>query len=489
MSNYRIMPRPRLFRWILAFALVLTALPMLLACGSDDEPTRERESRRASTESTREPARTRESRIFSTVLTGEATPTPTARPNPVTSRLSPELSTPTPDLAATVAATVYAAAPAAPAVTRPPTATPVPEGWVLTQSEAIHRAAYSGDAADVEKLLEQGANTGGPASLRQGQMEIEAHNLTPLHLAAGFNSDLAVATLLLEWGANSEATDYNGRTPLHWAALNAGPASVALLLEWGANLDASSQDLYSRSGYWRPLHFAAAHNPDAAVAELLLEWGADITTKDNHNSTPLHVATQYNPNPDVVDLLLEQGANIEALAHGNQTPLHYAASNPNPKVAALLLDRGANIEAQGYYGRAPLHHAALDLGKPKEAAAMVTLLLDRGANIEALDQHGYTPLLLVVLDDYSRANATEKEAVMMVEVLLDHGANIEAKQGDWTALHYTAHHNRPEIAEVLLERGADSKAENNNGQTPCQIARQRNSFTGTQLLGRLCRPS
>ena len=484
MSNYRIMPRPRLFRWILAFALVLTALPMLLACGSDDEPTRERESRRASTESTREPARTHESRIFSVLPTRESAAP--AAPAP------PRLPTATPNLEATVAATLFAAVPTAtppPAAIRAPTATPVPEGWVLTQSEAIHRAAYSGDAADVEKLLEQGADTGAPASLRHGQLEIETHNLTPLHLAAGFNSNLAVAALLLEWGANSEAGDYNGRTPLHWAALNAGPASVALLLEWGANLDASSQDLYSRIGYWRPLHFAAAHNPDTAVAELLLEWGADITTTDNYNSTPLHVATQYNPNPDVVDLLLEQGANIEALAHGNQTPLHYAASNPNPEIAALLMDRGANIEAQGYYGRTPLHQAALNLGNPKEAAAMVKLLLDRGANIEALDQHGYTPLLLVALDDYSRANVTEKEAAMMVEVLLDHGANIEAKQGDWTALHYTAHHNRPEIAEVLLERGADSKAENNNGQTPCQIARQRNSFTGTQLLGRLCRPS
>lgn len=492
MTNCRIMPCSRLFRWISVFVLILTALPMLLACGSTDEPTPERETRRASTENTREPARTRESRIFSSLMTRESTPAPTERLNPIVSGRSPDPSTPTPDLAATITAAVRATPSSVtrpPSPTRAPTVTPVPEGWVLTQSEPIHRAAYSGDTADVEMLLELGANTGAQASLRHGQLEIEAHKLMPLHLAAGFNSNSEVVGLLLEWGANIQAVDANGRTPLQWAALNAGPGSVELLLEWGANLDASGSDLYGHYHYWRPLQHAAAHNSDAAVTELLLEWGADITTTDNRSSTALHVAARYNPNPDVVDLLLEQGANIEALAHNNLTPLHYAQSNPNPEVVSLLLDRGANIEAQGYYGRTPLHQAALNLENPQEAVAMVTLLLDRGADIEALDQNGYTPLLLMVIHDYGRANATEEKRAKMVELLLDRGANIEAKRGDWTALHYATYYNRPEIAQALLERGADSKAKNSDGATPCQIARQRNSFTGTPLLGRLCRPS
>ena len=369
MSKYRIVPRIELFRWIFAFALIAATLPLLLACGPRDEPTRERE--------TREPAReSRQTGTSAPRVLWERTPTPGSgisliqqfRESTPTSTARPRSAAPT---RAAPAPTRRALVP-----TRDPTATPVPEGWVLTQSEAIHRATYSSYAADVEKLLDQGADTGAQASLRNGKLEVEAHRLTPLHLAAGFNPDLEVAALLLECGANIEAPDYNGRTSLHWAALNAGPASVE-----------------------------------------------------------------------------------------------------------LLLDQGANIEAQGYGQRTPLHQAARNLKSPKEAVAMLKLL-ERGASIEALDNSGLTPLLLVVSEYQKRREG----AAAIVEALLDQGVDIEAHQNGWTALHFAAQFDLPEIAEVLLDQGADSKATNNNGQTPCQVARQLNSFTGTQLLGRLCRP-
>ena len=488
MSNPRIMP-PRLFRWLLAFALILAALPLLVACGSADEP--ERESRRDSAEDTRDPEPTRGSRIFETLRTREPTPAPTERSRSIIVTRGVPAPTEAPAPAPTATRRAAPAPTAAP--TRALTPTPVPEGWVLTESEAIHRSAYSGEAADVERLLDRGADTGAQASLANAKLGIEAYRLTPLHLAAAFNPNVEVAELLLEWGANVEATDYHGRTVLHWAAWNASPSQVEQLLDWGASIDASAYDPYYNASGWRPLHFAAAHNPDTAVVELLLDWSADMAATDNYRATALHRAAQYNPNTDVANFLLEWGANIEALANNNETPLHYAVFNPSPDMASLLLNRGANIEAQGYASRTPLHQAALNLGSPEEAAAMVRMLLERGANIEALDSYNRTPLLLVAqehqnVSKQSGERVTAEEAATMIEALLDGGANIEAQRDGWTALLWAAYHDQPEIAELLLDRGADSKVKNNDGQTPCQVARQRDSFTGTPLLGRLCRP-
>jgi len=198
--------------------------------------------------------------------------------------------------------------------------------------------------------------------LANAKLEIEARHLTPLHLAAGFNPKPEVAELLMEWGANVEATDSGGRTPLHWAVWNAEPASVEQLLEWGANLEARAYSPDRGAYNWTPLHFAAARNPYAAMAEVLLEWGADIAAYDNHGATALHRAVGINPNTDIANFLLEQGANIEASDSYSSTPLHYASWSLKPAMASLLLNRGANIEAQGGESRTPLHWAGADVG-------------------------------------------------------------------------------------------------------------------------------
>ena len=61
--------------------------------------------------------------------------------------------------------------------------------------------------------------------------------MTPLHLAVVWNGDPAVAELLIEAGADLEATGEGGVTPLHAAALlNDNAAIAALLLDRGAKL-------------------------------------------------------------------------------------------------------------------------------------------------------------------------------------------------------------------------------------------------------------
>src|SRR4029077_14231067 len=100
---------------------------------------------------------------------------------------------------------------------------------------------------------------------------------TPLHFAS--NAD--VGGVLIEHGAEVEALDWSGRTPLHWAA-QFGRADVAdLLIQAGAGVD--RQEKVGAT----PLHWAEREGHHEIV-RLLLARGAKPDVKDQEGRTPLH---------------------------------------------------------------------------------------------------------------------------------------------------------------------------------------------------------
>ena len=235
--------------------------------------------------------------------------------------------------------------------------------------------------------------------------------------------------------------------PLHEAALAGNRADVEKALEEGANVNATAIVLNPwgfENGGLTPLHLAALLNDNPEVAALLLERGADIKAEDDGGGTPLHGAARSNENPEVAALLLDRGADVHAKDNFFcSTPLHGAAvSNDNPEVVALLLDRGADIEAKSAVGNTPLHVAAMG----NENLELVALLLDRGADVHAKD---------------------------------DFSGNTPLHNAAWL-------NDNPEVAALLLERGADVHAKNDDDETPCELARGRAEFDGTQVLARLC---
>ena len=161
-------------------------------------------------------------------------------------------------------------------------------------------------------------------------------------------------------------------------------------------------------------------------------------------------------------------------------------------MARLLLDRGADIEARDVPGRPPLHWAAYE-DRPEAAR----LLLERGAStgIRVPVEGVLEGRLIRVNRLQAKGRSTPSTVAVqggsaeVLRLLRDHGVDLNGatSKGD-TALHWAATENRAELATLLLDWGADAKATNDAGQTPCEIARFWGSFTGTPLLGRLCRP-
>lgn len=125
-----------------------------------------------------------------------------------------------------------------------------------------------------------------------------ADGWTPLHLAAYFGQK-AAAQLLLSKGASSLARSTNSMNnhPIHAAAAGRSRDLVALLLEHGADVNATQH------GGWTALH-AAAQCGDVEMVKVLLANGADRNIRADNNQNALDLALGKGAQ-EVVDLLVE----------------------------------------------------------------------------------------------------------------------------------------------------------------------------------------
>ena len=163
----------------------------------------------------------------------------------------------------------------------------------MNVSQEIVDAATVGDEMRLREMLEDDAGLANVYS---------PDGWTPLHLAAHFGHTNAVRWLLGA-GADVQARSKNelANQPLHAAAAGQAPVELlTLLLDAGADVNARQH------GGFTPIQ-ATAQNGDLAATELLLAHGADVQARSDDGQTALSFAIEGNHDA-VAKLLRAQGA-------------------------------------------------------------------------------------------------------------------------------------------------------------------------------------
>lgn len=241
------------------------------------------------------------------------------------------------------------------------------------------------------------------------------------------SGDHAALHALLESGADVNAPEEDGATPLHWAVRRDDAAAVELLL--GAGADPGAANDYGVT----PLALACI-NRNAAVAGKLLAAAADPNAATTMGETLLMTCAGTG-SAEAVSALLGHGAtNINAKESSQgQTALMWAVAQGYPEIVRILLDHGAAIDT-----------------RTKSRSLLVSLEGGAGGTDPGeVKLGGFTPLLF----------AARQGNVESARLLLDAGADVnDTAPGGASALVVAGYSGHGELGAFLLERGADPDA-------------------------------
>ena len=310
---------------------------------------------------------------------------------------------------------------------------------------ALMIAAEQGYPDIVQQLLEYGAdpnirdNNGRTAIHYTGIMMLNGTEI-PQPSEKIMSHKLEILQLLIVRGINVNIKDRNGITALMIASIGGFTEAVKLLLQAGADPNIEkhmpvneffiTSSLPKTGTIGLTALMCASSQMNSEVTELLLQANAN---PNQENAFALMIAAEQGY-PDIVHQLLKYGADPNSICNINgSTALHFVVGSPTET----------------------LHKD----NKEKTAIklAIIQQLIEKGANIINIqNEDGLTALMM----------ATDKGLSEVVELLLQNGAhpNIHSNKG-WTALMCACGHGNSKVAKSLLRYNANPQLVDNDGFT------------------------
>ena len=299
-----------------------------------------------------------------------------------------------------------------------------------------------------------------------------------MEMAVKAGNDIIMAILLKhcpKMDINSICGESN--TLLHWSALTGKIISAQFLISHGADIEAKDSMGYT------PL-IVSAFRDDIDTTLYLIQNGAKIEQKSYDDKTALIVAVEKS-NEKIVKALLQQGANPNSKGPSNKTALFFCNS---VSVFHLLIKHGADPKIMADNNTSILHSYA------KERNDNIISLALEYVSIESKDSDGNTPFLCSCSSNNTNAmlyliskgcnihakNKSERSAFhlfaennktdALIEFLKNHEYSDKVDKHGKTALHICAKKNYLRTAEILIQSGAKLDVKDHDNQIPYDLA-------------------
>ncbi|KAF7902945.1 hypothetical protein EAF00_002847 [Botryotinia globosa] len=316
-------------------------------------------------------------------------------------------------------------------------------------------AVYGGNFRNMEVLLSRGADFSKSPS-----------KTTLLHLAAATGDEPAVR-LLLQYGADTQARDYMGRTPAS-VAFDLGHKSIVNILKCNFSGSSSSLKAFSVGSVLDPElelvrdgKFVSAaieeaiRCQDVGTLKSLLKNGHSLEGSCYCGCSPLLVALTV-AGKEISILLAEAGASLDGVVvcpiprrTAGFTPLHLAALYGNEQLLEIIIETGQPESIQSVH---PLHISAHN-----GHSACVRILLSHAFDGQCGVNDKRSQTEPPCLQEASMRSFKDGKIHIVEEI-----------RG--TSLHYASLGGHIDVMTELLRFGADLNARDRTGSTPLHIA-------------------
>ncbi|WP_353285322.1 ankyrin repeat domain-containing protein [Wolbachia endosymbiont (group A) of Beris morrisii] len=314
------------------------------------------------------------------------------------------------------------------------------------------------DIAEIQDLI----NKASEIYQKKAELELNKQLLTAVK-----DSDFNEVQGLVNRGANVNAKDKDGKTPLHYASRSIHHLGmVKYLISKGADIDVKDnsgrtpedEERYTNSDTMRQVFMQAHLDKELLLTvknEKDLKTINDIIAKDIDDRTHGGFYYTWSGNLGIVEFLVSKDVSVNATDKYGCTLLHWAALKGHSDIAKFLVDKEANVNAKDILGRTPMHFAVMNNHK----------------DIQDVYGRGYT---------YTTAESNYEE---VIQLFLMRGASInEADKNGETPLHLASWGGHLDTLQHLINNGANISTKDSSGKTPLDIARDKGHNNLVQYL-------
>lgn len=267
--------------------------------------------------------------------------------------------------------------------------------------------------------------------------------------------------LLVQRGFDVNDGEYIESSPLYTALVDHHQEIVDLLIRSGANIN---HQIRLKTILHEVAEISYHNTIFPSVVDKVLKLGADVDAVDEDGYTPLFLALDGN-NFYTARKLIAAGCDVNHVSGAGETPILICARQSVLNGMGVLLDSNRVDLSCRYKSNTAFYYAV-----HFDDISLLKRLIEQGADINSQNKDNRTPLM----------RAIKRSKIETMQFLLENNANVNLVDSfNNTALHlasysFVRHYCISNIIYLLMQKGCDINAKDNDGNTPLMLSFKHN---------------